>query len=121
MTGKVLVDKALRLYGAIGQDGNIDENKNTDYYTIAPSIVETIQEELSILEGTDLIDNTISSLDNELEISDKTCNLCAIYLLAFTFASIDGDNTRATNFYELFNRNLKYLSGKPMEIEDVYN
>lgn len=121
MTVKILTDKALKLYGAIDQSGAIDETKNTDYYTIAPSLIETIQEELSILEGTDLVYNSISNIDDVLDISDRTCNLCGVYQLAFLFAQIDGDDKRASNFFEMYNRNLKLIPGVSMEIEDVFN
>ena len=120
MTVKDITDKALVLIGAVNQQGVIDENRNQDYYAMAPALLVSIQEELSIHEGIDLLENDMETLDDSLEISDKSCKLCATYLLAFHFANIDGNTTIANNYFDIYTKNLKYINRPQRHIQDIY-
>jgi hypothetical protein len=92
-----VVDAALRLICHVGEMGAIDKNREGRYYGVAPSYLTVLQYELAEYENAPQ-PLPVSSLSQELGLSDETALKVMPVGLAMYFALIDRDAALYNHF-----------------------
>lgn len=94
---KEVVDAALRLVCHVGDLGAVDKNREGRYYGVAPSYLTVLQYELAEYENAPS-PMPVTSLMQELEVSDQTALKVMPVGLAMFFALIDRDAALYNHF-----------------------
>jgi hypothetical protein len=114
---------ALQQLGHVNQVGTVDENREKKYLNLAPSFCNILQIELLKCESYDFDTNGIpvllTSLNDNLTVSDITARNVFPLGLAREFARIDGDGQYNT-FAATYENAKEAMSFDAPAIEDVY-
>ncbi|HEX3026805.1 MAG TPA: hypothetical protein VHR42_06220 [Clostridia bacterium] len=121
VTGKNMVDQALRLIGHVNAQGAINENRESKYYAVALSYLTVLQYELLNRENSSAVPVPVSDLNDNLLVSDETAYKVIPSGLAMYFSLIDRDTDNYNHFSTVYYNNLLPLI-KPdnVVIEDYY-
>lgn len=123
MTVYNVYERALALIDEITDDGTIDAEATAAYEGKAPMLMDILQREIAVSEGI-TITRIISSVEDELEVSEDSALRILPYGLAAKFALADKD---ADNYNE-FQTNYERLKGRIqateediVDVENVYS
>lgn len=120
-TAKKIFEKAISIIDELSDAGTVSDTQVKEYKARAPYLLDMWQREIARLENIE-ITKEITSLDQEVQISDKNCPSGAYYL-AEHFALADQNDSLASMCRTKF-LILKGEAIKPLEcsgIVDVYN
>lgn len=99
---KEVVDAALRLISHVSEMGTVDKNREARYFGVAPSYLTVLQFELAQCENAPQ-PLPVTSLEQTLDLSDKTALEVMPVGLAMYFSLIDRDaalyNHFQSNYY----------------------
>ena len=96
-----------------------DQNDDGGYAAKTPTLIDILQREIAIAEGVEITEE-VTSLDDELKISDSSARIILPYGLAWHFALGDKD-AEFTNTYEAKYAQLLRTLTTEDDIKDVYN
>ena len=119
-TAEDIFNKAIVILDELTETGAIADSEIAEYKHKAPYLLDMWQHEIARLENIE-IENPITSLDQELEISERNCQSGAYYL-AEHFAMADMNEELAAmcrrKYRELKSEAIKEIP--TTEIIDVY-
>jgi hypothetical protein len=118
MTANDVYKKACALMDEIDENGEV--NEDTGYEGRAPELINMLQSELAFYEGTDILEE-ITSLDNDLEISNDTASRVMPYGLAAQFALGDRNDNMYADYSAKYHSMIRTIKAPVEEVEDSYN
>lgn len=107
MTAQEVYDSAIALIDQVTDN----PAENEDYAAKTPQLLTTFQREVARLEGVGTA--KITSLDDEMSVSDEMCETVLAYKLAYWFAVSDNQANKANELYGQYQmalRNMKAVS-----------
>jgi len=121
-TVREVTQTALKLLGRGGNRGNIDENRESKYFSIAPTTCDSLQTELLICEGYDFdtlpLPPALTSLDDVLTVSDMTARRVMVQGMARDFAALDEDVNKVSFFGVKYENAKNQMSPVALQIVD---
>jgi hypothetical protein len=118
-TAQEIYEMSIVIMDELSDSGTVDPNQTKEYHHKAPRLLEMWQRELGAIENIEV--NKISSLTQELDISDANCPSGAYYL-AMHFAMAD-QNSELVSLCRSQYEELKRKARLPLTattITDVY-
>lgn len=112
MTAQKVLDTAMALTGDLG-------TVDTDTETRAPLLIDSIQREIAKREGVETVE--ITSLEDELSVSDNSALKIMPYKLAAVFALTDRQTEMAGYFNAQYEKLLKEIPSLSTTITDNYD
>lgn len=106
MTAQESYDKAIKLMDESETDGTISDTTDESYLHRAISMIDTLQREIAVAENIE--PNEITSLDDELTISDSSASRVLPYGLAASFALTD----RQMDMYAVWDNHYRMNLGR---------
>ena len=119
MTANEVYNSALALIDAYEKNGTISPTKTADYAGRAPALLALLQRELAFHEDFELTTD-ITSLDDELEISDDTAKRIMPYGLAAAFALADFEADKYADYTAKYQRLIRTIRHDEEDITDEY-
>lgn len=120
MTAKDVYEAALAKLDEIEKNGTINTTRTAIYAGKAPRLIDALHRDIGFYEGA-IITKKITSLDDELQISDDSAMRIMPYGLAAEFALADQNaSVHNTNLLE-YERRLRTIHKSEKKIVDKYN
>ena len=120
MTGRDVLNRALLLMDRVDCDGMADTENTADYENKALVLLNPLISELSKAERRETA-VPVSSLEEEIALSDDTIEKCLAYAIASHLAFMDND-MNTFNFYQTqYERNKALIPTEEEGITDTFH
>lgn len=102
MTGRELMEQAMRLLNYTDPRGEIDRNQTGELFRRGRAMVNQLLADLLPIEGKEI--TRIDTLDDVLPVSDRTAMTAAPYGLAMLLAGSEGDGDNQQMMAAIYNQ-----------------
>ncbi len=120
MTGRDVLNKALFLLDRVDADGRVDTRNTADYENKTVVLLNPMISELSKAERRERA-VPVSSLEEEIALSDDTVDKCLCFGIASYLAFMDNDMNNFNFYQSCYERNMEKILTEEESITDTFH